>query len=190
MPKMCEGCGLKVPSYGLPAEGRKRWCAGCAAAEGSGAVSLKQEKMCEGCGLKQPSYGLPGERRKRWCAGCAAAEGSEAVILQRGGALPRPAAQMKADAEYKMDDEEEQDDEIGEEEYEQHKRKKANTEPVYNWPGCSASVEKIVGKRKVGKQTQHKVRAPGGASSSAVILMQHADSARVYAGALRGLHRG
>ena len=28
MPKMCEGCGLKQPSYGLPAERRKRWCAG------------------------------------------------------------------------------------------------------------------------------------------------------------------
>ena len=51
--KMCEGCGLKTPSYGLPAEGRKRWCAGRAAAEGRGAVSLAQpKKMLEGCGLK------------------------------------------------------------------------------------------------------------------------------------------
>ena len=27
----CEGCGLKAPSIGLPAEGtKKRWCRGCA----------------------------------------------------------------------------------------------------------------------------------------------------------------
>jgi hypothetical protein len=37
--KMCEGCGLKRPEYGLASEGKKRWCAGCGAAEG--AVSLK-----------------------------------------------------------------------------------------------------------------------------------------------------
>ena len=30
--KKCEGCGLKVPSYGLLAEGRMRWCVGFAAA--------------------------------------------------------------------------------------------------------------------------------------------------------------
>ena len=74
---MCEGCGLKQAAYGLPADGRRRWCAGCAAAHG-GAVSLKQRKMCEGCGLKQPTYGLPADGRRRWCAGCAAAHG-EAV---------------------------------------------------------------------------------------------------------------
>ena len=28
--KMCEGCGLKHPSYGLPAERKARWCSGCA----------------------------------------------------------------------------------------------------------------------------------------------------------------
>ena len=29
--KKCEGCGLKAPSFGLPAEGKKkRWCSGCA----------------------------------------------------------------------------------------------------------------------------------------------------------------
>ena len=76
--KMCEGCGLKTPSYGLPAEvarsggcGRRRWCGGCAAAEGSGAGRLHRRKMCEGCGLKQPNFGLPAEGRRRWCAGCA-----------------------------------------------------------------------------------------------------------------------
>jgi hypothetical protein len=29
--KKCEGCGLKIPSFGLAAEGkRRRWCSGCA----------------------------------------------------------------------------------------------------------------------------------------------------------------
>ena len=50
--KMCEGCGLKTPKYGLPAERKRRWCAGCAAAEGRGAVSLEQPR-CEG-----PQHGL------------------------------------------------------------------------------------------------------------------------------------
>ena len=26
--KKCEGCGLKQPTFGLPAEGRRRWCSG------------------------------------------------------------------------------------------------------------------------------------------------------------------
>jgi hypothetical protein len=39
--KMCEGCGLKRPNYGLASEGKVRWCAGCGAAEG--AVSLTKE---------------------------------------------------------------------------------------------------------------------------------------------------
>ena len=64
--KKCEGCGLKQPGYGLPAERRRRWCAGCAKAEGNGAVLLQQQKKCEGCGLKAPYYGLPAEQRKRW----------------------------------------------------------------------------------------------------------------------------
>ena len=54
--KMCEGCGLKQPSYGLASEGKVRWCLGCGVAEG--AVLVRKQKMCEGCGLKQPHYGL------------------------------------------------------------------------------------------------------------------------------------
>jgi hypothetical protein len=66
--KKCEGCGLKQPNFGLPAEGKKRWCAGCANGH-VGAVDVGNKK-CEGC-LKWPSFGLPAEGKKRWCAGCA-----------------------------------------------------------------------------------------------------------------------
>ena len=31
--KKCEGCGLKVPSLGLPAEGKARWCTSCGKAQ-------------------------------------------------------------------------------------------------------------------------------------------------------------
>ena len=71
---MCEGCGPKQPYFGLPAEGRKRWCTDCAVAEGSGAVRLGKQKQCEGCGLKRAIFGLPdAERKCRWCDGCAQA---------------------------------------------------------------------------------------------------------------------
>jgi LSD1 subclass zinc finger protein len=67
--KMCEGCQLKAPSFGLPAEGKKRWCGGCA--KGHAGAEHVSRKKCEGCGLKQPSFGLPAEGEKRWCGGCA-----------------------------------------------------------------------------------------------------------------------
>ena len=42
--KMCEACGLiKQPCYGLASEGKKRWCAGCGAAEE--AVLIQKRKM-------------------------------------------------------------------------------------------------------------------------------------------------
>eukprot|EP01051_Picozoa_sp_SAG22_P008208 SAG22_NODE_612_length_8579_cov_3.684906_6_plen_47_part_00 len=40
---MCEGCDAKQPSYGLPAEGKKRWCAKCAKHH-PGAVDVKNNK--------------------------------------------------------------------------------------------------------------------------------------------------
>ena len=69
--KKCEDCGLKQPTFGLPAEGgRKRWCGGCA--KGHAGAAAVGRTMCEGCGLKQPNFGLPAEGgRKRWCGGCA-----------------------------------------------------------------------------------------------------------------------
>eukprot|EP01047_Picozoa_sp_COSAG01_P076870 COSAG01_NODE_13649_length_1553_cov_3.482118_2_plen_248_part_00 len=63
----CEDCGLKCPSYGLPTEGRKRWCAVCGRRH-AGAQPLNP--LCEDCSLKRPSYGLPSESVRRWCAGC------------------------------------------------------------------------------------------------------------------------
>ena len=60
------------------------------------------------------------------------------------------------------------------------KRKKANTEPVYD-------VKEILGKRKVGKQTQYKVRV---SSVLVAFSYQHADATRVVAGAVGGLQGG
>eukprot|EP01051_Picozoa_sp_SAG22_P011172 SAG22_NODE_1055_length_5789_cov_3.943234_2_plen_72_part_00 len=48
-PPPCEDCGDKQPSYGLPAEGKRRWCGGCGKQK-EGAVSLKKRKKCEDCG--------------------------------------------------------------------------------------------------------------------------------------------
>jgi hypothetical protein len=90
--RKCEDCGLKWPSFGLPVEGKKWWCAGCAKAH-VGAKSLGANKMCEGCGLKQPSFGLPAEGKKWWCAGCAKAHvGSEDIYSKRceGCGLKQP----------------------------------------------------------------------------------------------------
>ena len=58
-----------MPHFGLPAEGKRRWCSGCAKGH-AGAVDVNSKK-CEGCGVKAPSLGLPAEGKKRWCAGCA-----------------------------------------------------------------------------------------------------------------------
>ena len=57
--RKCEGCELKLPSFGLPAEHKRRWCAGCARAH-AGAVDLYSKK-CEGCRVKHAAYGLPSE---------------------------------------------------------------------------------------------------------------------------------
>ena len=63
---MCEGCGLKHPTFGVPAEGgRKRWCGGCAKGH-AGAVGQRWVKRCEGFGLERPTVGVPAEGgRKR-----------------------------------------------------------------------------------------------------------------------------
>jgi len=65
---MCEGCGLKVPTYGLASEGKARWCAGCGAAEG--AVDVRALRKREGAAagatqdaIKRPAAG-PKKRAK------------------------------------------------------------------------------------------------------------------------------
>ena len=60
--KMCEGCGLTVPHFGLASEGKWRWCSGCAKGH-AGAVDVASKK-CEGCGLEPPS-GEPLWARRR-----------------------------------------------------------------------------------------------------------------------------
>jgi hypothetical protein len=96
--KKCEGCGLKQPAYGLPAEGKRRWCAGCAKAH-AGAVDVKSKK-CEGCGLKQPVFGLPAEGKRRWCAGCAKAHAGAVDAKSKkceGCGLKQPAYGLPAE---------------------------------------------------------------------------------------------
>ena len=45
--KKCEGCGLKGASFGLPAEGKKRWCSGCAKRHTPGVVGVAKRKTAD-----------------------------------------------------------------------------------------------------------------------------------------------
>jgi hypothetical protein len=67
--KKCEGCGLKRPNFGLPLDGKRRWCGGCA--KGHAGAVVVGNKKCEDCELKKSSFGLPSDRKRRWCGGCA-----------------------------------------------------------------------------------------------------------------------
>ena len=77
--KMCEDCEKVQPTFGLPGERRKRWCAGCG--RSNGAVSLSLQKVCEECRMVTASFGMPGERMRRWCSSCGKQKG--AVRLSR-----------------------------------------------------------------------------------------------------------
>ena len=79
--RTCEDCALKQPSFGLPAEGRRRWCGGCAKAH-AGTRDIASRR-CEDCALKKPSFGLPAEGRTRWCAGCAKAHAGAQSLSKR-----------------------------------------------------------------------------------------------------------
>jgi hypothetical protein len=47
--KKCEDCQLKAPSFGLPAEGKARWCGGCAKAHtGAVDVVIERKRWCDG----------------------------------------------------------------------------------------------------------------------------------------------
>jgi hypothetical protein len=65
----CQDCRLIIPNFGMPADRKARWCAGCMKGH-PGAVDVVNKK-CEDCLLKQPTYGLPPDEKARWCAGCA-----------------------------------------------------------------------------------------------------------------------
>jgi hypothetical protein len=74
MPKKCESCLAKRANFGLPDEGTRRWCGGCAK-EWPGAIDVVHKK-CDDCKSKLPSFGLinttePKCRQPRWCSGCA-----------------------------------------------------------------------------------------------------------------------
>jgi hypothetical protein len=80
--KKCEDCQLKQPSFGLPADRKKRWCGVCA--KGHAGVVNVVMRMCEDCGLKCPSVGLVVERKVRWCSGCAKGHaGTESNVSHR-----------------------------------------------------------------------------------------------------------
>ena len=66
--RKCEDCAQKRPAFGLPAEGKTRWCGSCAKAH-AGAVDISSRK-CEDCQEKRASIGLRTEARGRWCSGC------------------------------------------------------------------------------------------------------------------------
>ena len=53
-PKQCEGCSLKRPSYGLPADRKMRWCGDCKE-EHPGAVSRVQFRNAAAPAAKEPS---------------------------------------------------------------------------------------------------------------------------------------
>ena len=51
MHKKCEGCLVKIPTFWLPAEGRKRrWCAGCAPKAATSAFRLQQAALLDAAG--------------------------------------------------------------------------------------------------------------------------------------------
>jgi hypothetical protein len=99
--RMCEDCGQKHASFGLPRATwtgkKKRWCGSCAKGHEGAVTSFAV--MCEDCGQKHASFGVPTETvapsapsaakktktktktktmdadrrgmKIRWCAGCA-----------------------------------------------------------------------------------------------------------------------
>jgi hypothetical protein len=85
---MCEICGKRQGSCGLPDERRVRWCGACVASQvGEAAKGVRLGAiMCEVCNLKQASYGESGPppngfkmQRKRWCAPCGKANNGQRI---------------------------------------------------------------------------------------------------------------
>ena len=76
-----------MPSFGLPAEGRRRWCGGCAKTH-AGARDITS-RLCEDCALRRPSLKLPSDKRARWCGGCAKAHAGAQNLNPRRQGPPR-----------------------------------------------------------------------------------------------------
>ena len=73
--KKCEDCQLKQPSFGLPAEGRTRWCSGCAKAHAGAEDVTDGSNNSSGRG----TCGRPLQRNERLSAAAAAAAVADAV---------------------------------------------------------------------------------------------------------------
>ena len=78
--RRCEDCALKWPTFGLPAEGRKRWCGGCARAH-AGAQSLHPRRRND-------------DARKPRCADVAGSAESGARSTSRVAVPPTPLAEQ------------------------------------------------------------------------------------------------
>ena len=87
--KMCEGCGLKRPHYGLPAERRVRWCAGCAAAEGRGGGEPGSEDVR---GLRPQASELRAADRAEGAVVLRLRQGPCGCVLELGGYTLRSVA--------------------------------------------------------------------------------------------------
>jgi hypothetical protein len=66
---MCEDCGLRRSTLGLPGDSKKcRWCSECGRKH---TLARRTHGMCEDCGQKQSSWGVAGDsKRVRWCDEC------------------------------------------------------------------------------------------------------------------------
>ena len=95
--KMCEDCGLKTPSYGLPAERQKRWCAGCAAVEGSGAVTCIRCARAAASGTRPNlAAGQAAEAVVRWLRGGGGERGGVPGAAEDVRGLQHQGAELRA----------------------------------------------------------------------------------------------
>ena len=77
----CEDCQLKRPSFGLPAEGRTRWCPGCAKAH-AGAVNVSDGRNSSSNNSSNNASGRgTSQRLSAAAAAAAAADNAPAPVL-------------------------------------------------------------------------------------------------------------
>jgi hypothetical protein len=61
--------GKLQPKFGLPPDGKARWCGPCHKEHAPTAVNVAHKK-CEDCNEKMAGFTLPGSKTPRWCAQC------------------------------------------------------------------------------------------------------------------------